>query len=63
MMAKHNGQFGQRVRLDPRSASGSAYMHDSSGGWMVAPFDGNGWGAPSSSHGGSCTRENSMDAD
>eukprot|EP00973_Karenia_brevis_P058453 8141362-Karenia_brevis.AAC.1 len=40
MMEKHNGQFGQRVHLGPKSASGRAYMHEMSGGWSVAPFDG-----------------------
>eukprot|EP00973_Karenia_brevis_P056475 7854826-Karenia_brevis.AAC.1 len=45
-MEQDNGQFGQRVHLDPLSSQGRAYMHDMSGCWNVGPSEGLGWGTP-----------------
>eukprot|EP00973_Karenia_brevis_P057161 7952826-Karenia_brevis.AAC.1 len=48
IMEQDNGQF-QRAHLDPDSSAGKAFMHHQSGGWKLSPFEGPGWGAPTSS--------------
>eukprot|EP00973_Karenia_brevis_P047563 6601626-Karenia_brevis.AAC.1 len=45
-MQKYNGQYGQRVHLDPRSPAGVAYMHNPQDGWMSSCYEGTGWGVP-----------------
>eukprot|EP00973_Karenia_brevis_P047614 6608773-Karenia_brevis.AAC.1 len=45
-MHQYDGQFGQRVHLDPKSPAGVAYMHDPKDGSMSRCFEGAGWRVP-----------------
>eukprot|EP00973_Karenia_brevis_P077418 10756296-Karenia_brevis.AAC.1 len=45
-MQQHNGQFGQRVYLDPKSSAGQALMHSSEDGWLYSCSSGKEWGTP-----------------
>eukprot|EP00973_Karenia_brevis_P078151 10853593-Karenia_brevis.AAC.1 len=45
-MHVYNGQFGQRVHLDPRSSAGQQLMHSSGDGWAHSCSSGQRWGTP-----------------
>eukprot|EP00973_Karenia_brevis_P005646 771395-Karenia_brevis.AAC.1 len=47
-MQQHNGQFGQRVHLDPTTTDGRALMHSNEDGWMHSCTSKVGWGVPMS---------------
>eukprot|EP00973_Karenia_brevis_P075833 10536067-Karenia_brevis.AAC.1 len=45
-MHQHNGQFGQRVHVDPSTVDGRALMHSREDGWMHSCTSNVGWGVP-----------------
>eukprot|EP00973_Karenia_brevis_P017542 2405916-Karenia_brevis.AAC.1 len=45
-MQVHNGQFGQRVHLDPRSEEGKAHLSNPEDGWLNSCTSNLGWGVP-----------------
>eukprot|EP00973_Karenia_brevis_P024068 3319513-Karenia_brevis.AAC.1 len=45
-MHQHNGQFGQRVHVDPNTVAGRSLMHSDEDGWMHSCTSNVGWGVP-----------------
>eukprot|EP00973_Karenia_brevis_P061820 8596571-Karenia_brevis.AAC.1 len=59
-MGKQYGQFGQRGHLDPTSSQEEGHMHNSMGVWDIGPYEGLGWGTPTSAQEGSSMECNSQ---
>eukprot|EP00973_Karenia_brevis_P038049 5245790-Karenia_brevis.AAC.1 len=50
-MQVHNGEFGQRVHLDPNSNDGKALMSNPEDGWLNSCHSNQDWGVPVSGKG------------